>query len=182
MPVPIGKLAQKAAKLRTKRNPTMVTLHWTEWPNGKPDVQDDTAGNYTIGTGETKLPEDASATVRAFVHFVSPATSTHRVHSEVEAGDAIVDFALDLIRVTDPGDAAFTEDQVVDQVAFSQANLGVEESATGETIDVNSLENLWLEFGGHQWVQKEAGQELHAIWDTTYGGFNINRAVLVTRK
>lgn len=178
--IPTAKLAQKRAKLRTKQNPTMVTLKWTEWPNGEP-ATDPTSGAKLVGDATNKAPTQKSAVVRAFVHFIAPTTSQRRVYSEVETGDAIVDFPLDLIRITDAGDTSLTVNSIVDEVTLSQSNRDIEDSAIGDTVTPHDLENLSLEFANKTWAQKNIGNELAETWDTLYSGINITRAMLVTK-
>jgi hypothetical protein len=120
--------------------------------------------------------------VRAFIHFANPSTSAYRKFAEVEVGDAIVDFPLDLLRITDAGDTELTVGDVVDELAFSAANRDVENSSEGDAIEPFELTNLSIEFGGHRWVQKEIGEELARNWDTLYAGMDINRALLLRRQ
>ncbi len=175
--IPLAKLAQKRAKLRAKQDGTSVTLKWTEWPDGAPEL-DPTSG-AALGSSQ---PVEKSASVRAFVHFANPAASGYRKFAEIETGDAIVDFPLDLLRVADAGDTDLTADDVVDELAFAAANRAIgdsDESATSTDVEPTDLENLKLEFAGKVWVQKEVGQELARCWDTLYTGLNINRALLL---
>lgn len=181
MPIPTAKLAQKRAKLRTKLDGTSITLRWTEWPNGKP-TEDPTTGATPVNDAEpTKTPVLCTATVRAFVHFISPTTSGYRKFSEMQEGDAIVDFPLDLLRITDAGDTSLEVGDIVDEVAFSQANRTATESATGDDVDPEDLENVSMVFAGKTWVQKQIGEELAQNWDTLYHDLNINRAMLMTK-
>lgn len=176
--IPVAKLAQKRAKLRAKQDGTSVTLNWVEWPDGKPAV-DPTTGSYPV-VGSS-LPVTRTASVRAFVHFANPSSSGYRRFAEIEAGDAIVDFPLDLLRVTDAGTTALTVGAVVDELAFSAANRDAVESALGDDVEPYQLENLSMTFGGHTWAQKEVGEELARNWDTLYTGLDINRAMLMRR-
>jgi hypothetical protein len=184
MPIPTAKLAQKRAKLRTKVSGSSVTLSWTEWPNGAPDI-DPTTGARPITTDPSLAPVQKTATVRAFVHFVAPITSGKRMFAEVQVGDAIVDFPLDLLRITSSGDTEFEVGDVVDELAFTAANNALDPetdaSAEGDSIEPGDLENLSLEFAGKRWIQKEVGEELAKTWDTLYSGLNINRAMLVCK-
>ncbi len=178
--IPTAKLAQKRAKLRTKLNGTSVTLRWVTWPDGKPALDPTTGAAIT---DPDKLPEDHFASVRVFVHFINPITSGIRQHAETEIGDAIVDFPLDLIQITDAGDTEFEAGQVVDELSFSHANRTLteeEDSAVGNVIAPETLERVTMEFGGRYWVQKEVGEDLVRSWDTLYSGLNINRAMLMT--
>ncbi len=180
MPIPTAKLAQKKAKLRSKKDGTTIVLKYTEWPNGKPDP-DPTTGAWLTGSDTTKIGVTHSASVRAFVHFIEPITSGYRKFAEITAGDAIVDFPLSLIRITEVGDTAFTVGQIVDEVAFGAANRAVTNSALGDDVDPQAdLENVSMVFANHTWVQKEVGEELARNWDTLYSGININRAMLMT--
>jgi hypothetical protein len=184
MPIPTAKLAQKRAKLRTKFSGTTVTLRWLEWPNGRPEI-DPTTGAYPVTTNPAFAPVERTANVRVLVHFINPVTSGKRMHAEVEVGDALVDFPLDLIEITDPGDTSLTAGQVVDELAFTAANNTVDPengaTAEGETIEPGDLEGLSLQFKGATWVQKEVGEELLKTWDTVYSGLDINKAILLCK-
>ena len=179
MPIPLAKLAQKKAKLRAKLDGTMVTLSWTEWPNGAP-TPDPTTGAM-VASGALQ-PVRKTATVRAFVHIHEPIKSTYHAFSEIMAGDAIVDFPCDLLRITDAGDTAFEVGDVVDEIAFSQANLDVENSAIGDDFDVSMIEAPTMTFAGHTWVQKKIGDALSRNWDAVYSGFNLTRSYLMTHE
>jgi hypothetical protein len=129
------------------------------------------------------VPIANTASIRAFVHIVAPMQSGYRRFAEISSGDAIVDFPLDLIQITDPGDTAFAVGDVVDEIAFSQANraLGDDgDSALGTIIEPSDLSNVGMEFGGHKWVQKEVGEELIKNWDALYAGLSLTRAMLMT--
>lgn len=180
MPYPSAKRAQKIVKLRTKREGTVIQLQWTEWPNGKPDVDETTGAALVSSDAPNKTPAPRSASVRAHVHFIAPTTSQNRKFAEMAVGDAIVDFPLDLIRVTDAGETSLLAGEIVDEISFSMANRTVTESALGESVNIEDLENVKLSFGGWDWAQKEIGEELVRSWDTLYSGLNINRAILVT--
>lgn len=179
--IPSAKLAQKTAKLRAKRHGTLVTLKWQEWPNGKPTV-DPTSGAALVGDNTSMAPVAKSATVHAFVHFISPITSGRRVHAEVQVGDAIVDWPLTLYQITDAGGSDFTVGQVVDEVALGAGNRGLVTPAIGDEVEPHTLENVSLEFGGHTWMQKSIGEGLAEVWDTIYSDISITRAMLVTKQ
>ena len=179
--IPVAKRARLMTKLRCKREGTPVTLHWQEWPDGPP-AADPTTGAYLTSSTATRR----SLAVKAFVHITGPTTSTYRRFAEIEAGDAIVDFPLDLYRITDPGDTNFETGEVTDELTLNAANRaldGVEDTdwATGEIVAPSDLSNVSLEFGGHTWVQKTVGEELAENWDTIYSGIAINRAMLVCK-
>lgn len=183
MPIPTAKWAAKRAKLRTKPDGSSVVLRWNEWPNGKPE-EDLTTGAVPVTDDATKAPEQKTATIRAFVHFIQPVTSGSRIFTEVAVGDAIVDFPLDLLRVTDPGDTSLADGQVIDEIGFSQANAAIadgEDSATADAVEPSALENLSMTFAGYTWVQKSIGEELANAWDAMYANININRAMLMTK-
>jgi hypothetical protein len=181
MPIPTAKLAQKRAKLRTKLDGTSITLRWTTWPNGRPADDPTTGATPVTDADPGKLPVEKTATVRAFVHFIQPITTTYRKYAEVEAGDAIVDFPLDLLTITDAGDTAFAVGDVVDELAFAAANRSATESATATDVDPEDMLNLSFEFAGRRWAQKKIGEELAQNWHALYADLNINRAMLVTK-
>ena len=167
----------KAAKLKCKSNGA-ITLNWTEWPNGKPQVKLTTGA--AIAT-DTMQPVRKSASVRAFVHITAPITSGQRMYSEVSAGDAIVDFPLDLLRITDAGDTSLTIGQIVDEITFSQTNGTVESSALGDTVEPSDLEDVTMQFQGYTWAQKSIGEQLAMNWDVYTNGLNLSRSFLMCK-
>lgn len=172
-----GKFAQKRIKLRAKRDGTTITLKWVVPPT---TAEDPTSGAHPVGEDDT-AGVDKSLATKAFIHFIQPVKSGRRVFAEMEVGDAIVDLPFDLIQISGAGTTSLTVGQVVDEIAFSQANLAAVTPATGAVIEPSSLKSVSMVFGGHTWVQKELGEELAANYDTLYSGLNINRAFLMRK-
>ena len=64
---------------------TDVGLAWNEWPAGS--VADPVTG---VMSGK---PTARTETIKAFVHFVQPASALVRNFNEIETGDCIIDYA-----------------------------------------------------------------------------------------
>jgi hypothetical protein len=149
---------------------TSVTLHWVEYPVG---AAFDPPSGTMDQAGIAK-----SCTTKAFVHEVR-ATVEVRMNAEIRAGDLIVDFALPLVRVGDPGDTTLTENSVVSLNVFTKANRTVTgDAAEGEEIDVAALPDARLEFNGEFYTQQPVGSTLSAKWDCVVGNVHITRTVV----
>jgi hypothetical protein len=103
------------------------------------------------------------------------------MYSVVSAGDAIVDFPLDLLRITDAGDTSLTIGQIVDEITFSQTNGTVENSALGDAVEPSDLEDVTMQFQGYTWAQKSIGEQLAMNWDVFTCGLTISRSFLMSK-
>jgi hypothetical protein len=89
---------QRAARRELSRRGTTVTLHWrtlTDKPDGYNPKLKPVAG---AGTIVEDGGEAGATTIRAFVHYVTPASTGFQRFQEVEKGDVILDIdaAVDL--------------------------------------------------------------------------------------
>lgn len=155
---------------------TAITLHWVEYP-GDAAVDATTGAHSAAGTSK-------SCTTKAFLHYIQPATSGYRVHSEVESGDCLVDIVLGLNRVIDSGDTDLLIGQVVDDAELSAANRALtdfESPAIASELNLSSLDEVYAEINGERWVQKQVGQKLASAWDGVFSGIKFSKSLLLRK-
>lgn len=167
-------------KLERKEG-TDVTLKWSEWPDGKPTADPTTGASLAT---EDSAPVQKSLLTKALVHYVTPATSSLRVHAEVEIGDCILEIFHDFVQVTDPGDTALVDGSIVDSYTVAAANRALaddDDPAASTVIDIANLDNAYFEIDGQRWVQKKIGDKLIKSWDAIIGNRKFARSYLLTK-
>lgn len=168
-------IARKRLRKRAVAHGTTVTLYWHEHAT-EPSIVEPTTGSALDQPSTEK-----SCDLQVFLHAIAPSQSSYKAFAEIQSGDCIMDLPERLVRITDAGTTDLTVGDVVTETTLDSANVDVSTAATGTEVALSSLANAWVVINDERWVQKQAGGDLTAVWDATFGGQKLAESVLLRR-